>query len=154
MLRYKLASTLMEANVDLWHDNSYLLDDSGQYKRLIEKLIFLTVTRSDITFTFGVLSRFMHQPKEIHWIAALKILAYIKSSPEKSLLYKKHEHVRIFGYSDSEYAGDKGDRKSTTGYCTFVGGNLVTWRSKKQDVSRSSTEAEYRAMARTTCEMI
>jgi len=52
----------------------------------------------------------MHQPREVHWTAALRILAYIKSSPEKGLLYKKHEHVRIFDYSDSEYASDKGDR--------------------------------------------
>ena len=64
-------------------------------------------------------------------------------------------HVRIFGYSDSGYAGDRGDRKSTAGYCTFVGGNFVTWRSKKQDiVSRSSAEAEYRVMAHTACEMM
>jgi len=68
----------------------------------------------------------MHQPREVYWTAALRILVYIKSSPEKGLLYKKHRHVRIFGYSDSGYAGNKGDRKSTTGYCTFVGGNLMT----------------------------
>ena len=72
----------------------------------------------------------MHQPREAHWIAALRILTYIKNSPGKDLLYKKHKHVRIFGYSDSGYAGDKGDSKSTD-YCTFVGENLVTWRSKK-----------------------
>ena len=77
----------------------------------------------------------MHQLREVHWTAALRIPAYIKSSPGKGWLYKKHGHVRIFGYSDSGYASDKGDRKSTTGYCTFVGGNLVTWRSKKQVVS-------------------
>jgi len=70
-------------------------------------------------------------------------------------VYNKHEHVRIFGDSDSGYANDQVDKKSTTGYCTFVGGNLVTWRSKKQDVvSRSSAEAEYRVMAHTTCEMV
>jgi len=109
---YKLASTLMEANVNLWCDNSHLLDDPRQYRRLIGKLIYLKVTRPDITFVVGVLSRFMHQPREAHWIAALKILTYIKNSPGKDLLYKKHKHVRIFGYSDSGYAGDKGDRKS------------------------------------------
>jgi len=69
------------------------------------------------------------------------------------LLYKKHGHVYILGHSDSGYAGDKGDRKSTTGYCTFVGENLVTW-SKRQDVSRSNAETEYRAMVHTTCEMM
>jgi len=71
------------------------------------------------------------------------------------LLYKKYGHVHTFGYSDSRYAGDKRDKKSITGYCTFIGENLVTWRRKKQDiVSRSSAEADYRAMAHTTCEMI
>jgi len=96
----------------------------------------------------------MHQLREVHWTAALRILAYIKSSPEKSLLYKKYAKVRIFGYSDSGYASDKGDRKSITSYCTFVGGNLVTWRSKKQDAFRSNADAEYRAIAYTTCEMM
>ena len=143
MLGCKPASTPMEVNVDLQCDNCHLLDDPVQCRRLIEKLIYLTVTRSDITFAVGVVSRLMHQPREVHWTAALKILAF----PGKGLLYKKHGHVRIFGYSDSGYAGDKGDRKSTTGYCTFVGGNLVSLSSKKQDVSRSSAEAEYKAMA-------
>jgi len=62
-------------------------------------------------------------------------------------------HVRISGYSDSDYTGDRGDRKSTT-RCSFVGGNLVSWRSKKQDVSRSSAEAEYRVTTYTACEMV
>ena len=124
-------------------------------KKLIEKLIYFIITRPDITFVVGVLSRFMHQSREAHWTVTLKILVYVKSSPEKGLLYKKYGHVRISGYSDSSYAGDKGDRKSTTGYCTFVGENFVTWRSKKQDViSRFSAETEYRVMAHTACEMI
>jgi len=128
--------------------------DPGQYKRLIGKLIYLTVTRPDITFAVRIMSRFMHQPREVHW-TALRIFSYIKSSPGKDLLYKKHGHVHILGYSDSGYAGDKGDRKSITSYCTIVGGNLVTWRRKKQDVvSRSSAEAEYRAMTHTTYEMM
>ena len=68
----------------------------------------------------------MHQPKKTHWLAAMRVLAYIKSCSGKGLVYRKHEHVYIFGYSDSRYAGDRGDRKSTTGYYTFVGGNLKT----------------------------
>ena len=63
--------------------------------------------------------------------------------------------MNLVGFSNANYVGDKGDRKSTSGYCTFVGGNLVTWKSKKQTVvSKSSAEAEYRAMAHTTCELI
>ena len=69
-------------------------------------------------------------------------------------MYRKHERIHIFGCSDSGHAGDRGNRKSTTGYCTFVGGNLVTWRKKKQDISRSSAGAEYIDMAHTACEMV
>ena len=99
--------------------------------RFIGKLIYLIVTRPDITFAVGILSRFMHQLREAHWSAALKVLAYIKSCPGKCLVYRKHEHVIISGYSDSGYTGDIGDKKSTTRYCTFVGENTMTWRSKK-----------------------
>ena len=73
----------------------------------------------------------MHKPREAHWLAVPRILAYIKSCLRESWVYKKYGHVHIFGYSDSEYAGDRGDRKSTTKYYIFVGENLVTWRSKK-----------------------
>jgi len=98
---------------------------------LIKKLIYLTVTRLDITFVVELLSRFMHQAREVHWTVALKIQAYVKSSPGKDLLYRKNGHVYIFGYSDFGYVGAKGDRKSTRGYYTFIGRNLVTWRCKK-----------------------
>jgi len=73
----------------------------------------------------------MHQPRETHWLVAMRVLTYIKSCGEKGLVYRKHEHVHISRYSDLEYACDRGDRKSTTDYCTFIRGNLVTWRSKK-----------------------
>ena len=68
----------------------------------------------------------MHQPRETHWLAAMRVLTYIKSCPGKGLLYRKHRHVHISEYSDSKYVGDRGDRKSTTGYYIFVGENLVT----------------------------
>jgi len=126
LLGCKPASTPMETNLDLWFDDSHTLDDPGRYKRLIEKLIYLTVIRPDITFLIGVLSKFMHQPIEAHWSAALRILAYLKSCSGKGLVYKKHGYIQISEYSDSSYIGDRGDRKPTTGYCTFVGGNIVT----------------------------
>ena len=89
----KHASTPIEVNVSLWFDNSNTLDDPEQYKRLIGKLIYLTVTRLDITFDIDVLSRFMHQHREAHWSAALRI----QSCPGKGLMYRKHEHVHISG---------------------------------------------------------
>jgi len=65
----------MEANVDLWFDDSHIFNDPRRYRRLIEKLIYLTVTTPDITFVVEVLSRFMHQLRETHWLAAIKVLA-------------------------------------------------------------------------------
>ena len=97
----------------------------------------------------------MHSLQEIHWHAALRVLAYLKHAPGRELLYQHHGHLRIEGYSDSSYAGDRGDQKSTSGFCILVGGNLVTWRSQKQRVvSLSSAEAEYRGMTHTSSEML
>ena len=96
----------------------------------------------------------MHEPHMVHWEGALRVLAYIKRVLGKGLIYQRHDHLRIEAYSDAGYAGDKGDRKSTIGYCTYVGCNLVTWRSQKQKVvSCLSAEAEYQAMATITREM-
>ena len=97
----------------------------------------------------------MDVPRITHWEGALRVLAYIKRAPGKGLIYRHHDHLRIKAYFDIRYVRDKGDRKSTAGYCTYVGGNLVTWHSRKQKfVSCSSVEAEYRAMAATACEMV
>ncbi|KAK4394436.1 Retrovirus-related Pol polyprotein from transposon RE2 [Sesamum angolense] len=97
----------------------------------------------------------MDKPRSVHWEVAQRNLKYIKASPSKRLLFKRHGHMKIEAYSDADYAPSKDDRKSTSGYCTYVRGNLVTWRSKKQTtVARSSAEAEYRAMAHTTSEIL
>ncbi|CAL2271851.1 unnamed protein product [Prunus armeniaca] len=80
---------------------------------------------------------------------------YLKSAPGKGLIFSKHGHLNIDGYSDADWAGNVTDRKSTSGYFTFVGGNLVTWRSKKQNVvALSSAEAEFRGMTKGICELI
>ena len=105
----KPASTPKKANVDLWCDDTHLLNDPGQYKKLIGKLIYLRITKPNIIFTVGVLSRLMRQPREVHWTFALRIFAYVKSSPGKDLLYKKYWHVCIFDYFDSGYTVDKED---------------------------------------------
>ena len=93
---------------------------------MIEKLIYITVTKPDIIFTVGILSRFMHQPRETYWLAEIRVLTYIKSCLEKGLVYRKYGHVHISRYSDLGYVGDRENMKSTTGYYTFIGGNLVT----------------------------
>ena len=123
------------------------------YQRLVGRLIYLAHTRPDIAFAVSVVSQHMHSPKVAHLQAVYKILNYLKGSPGKGLFFRKNASREVKIFTDADWAGAKEDRKSTTGYCTFVWGNLVTWRSKKQSVvSRSSAEAELRAVAQGICE--
>jgi hypothetical protein len=92
---------------------------------LVEKLIYLTVTRPDISFSINQISKFMHAPRTPHLEAINRILRYLKGTPGKEVWMKNNNSNEICGYSDVDWAGSY-DRKSTTGYCTFVGGNLVT----------------------------
>ena len=86
-----------------------------------------------------------------HMNAVIRILKYLKNAPGRGLFYRSSGHLRIEGYTNTDWAGSPSDRKSTTGYCTFIVGNLVTWRSKKQSVVIcSSVETNYHAMAHTT----
>ncbi|KAK2989502.1 hypothetical protein RJ640_019601 [Escallonia rubra] len=92
---------------------------------------------------------------EDHMNAVLRILRYLKSAPGRGLMLRKNNHLNIDGYTDADRAGSATDRRSTSGYFTFVGGNLVTWRSKKQkEVALSSAEAEFRGMAKGLCELL
>jgi len=100
-------------------------------------------------------SQFLSSPCDSHWNAIVQILKYIKKAPGKGLVFTDRGHTNIFGYSDADWAGDASDRRSTSSCCIFVGGNLISWKSKKQTVvAQSSTEAEYRAMAHATSELV
>uniref|UniRef100_A0A2N9GHQ2 Integrase catalytic domain-containing protein n=1 Tax=Fagus sylvatica TaxID=28930 RepID=A0A2N9GHQ2_FAGSY len=150
----KPVATPMEPNLKLMPDEGDFIDDPDTYRRLVGKLIYLTITRPDISYAVSIVSQFMTNPRVPHMNAVIRILKYLKNAPGRGLFYRSSGHLRIEGYTDADWAGSPSDRKSTTGYCTFIGGNLVTWRSKKQSVvARSSAEAEYRAMAHTTCEL-
>ena len=109
LLGCKPATSPLEAQPKFWDTNSPMMADANRYRRLLGKLIYLTVTRPDITYVVSVLSQFMHEPRDVHWEGALRVLAYIKRAPNKGLIYLCHDHLRIEAYSDVGYAGDKGD---------------------------------------------
>jgi Reverse transcriptase (RNA-dependent DNA polymerase) len=116
------SSTPIDSKKKLNSEEGEPLDNDDQYHRLVGKLIYLTVTRPDISFAVSQVSQFMHAPKTIHMEAVNKILRYLKKTPGKVILMKNN---KICGYSDADWA-ESFDRKSTTGYCTIVGGNIVT----------------------------
>ncbi|KAA0025138.1 Retrovirus-related Pol polyprotein from transposon TNT 1-94 [Cucumis melo var. makuwa] len=155
MLGCCLADTPIEFNCKLGNSDDQVPVDKEQYQRLVGKLIYLSHTHPDISFAVSAVSQFMQAPYEEHMEAVKRILRYLKTTPGKGLMFRKTDKKTIEAYTDSDWAGSIVDRKSTSGYCTFVWGNLVTWRSKKQNVvSRSSAEAEYKAMSLGICEEI
>ena len=155
MLGCKLANTPIKMNHKLCEDMDQEPTNKEQYQHLVGRLIYLAHTRPNIAYAVSVVSQFMHSPSVFHKNAVDRILRYLKSALGKWLTFSKNRDLEVVGYTDTDWAGSVTDRRSTSGYFTFVGGNLVTWRSKKQNVvSRSSAEAEYRGMAHGVCELL
>ncbi|XP_061369054.1 uncharacterized mitochondrial protein AtMg00810-like [Gastrolobium bilobum] len=131
------------------------LSSPQQLQRLVEKLIYLTITRPNISYIVSYISQFLHAPTNGHMNLVDRLLRYLKESPGKGIWMKKNHNTNIVAYADAHWAGNPIDRRSISGFCTFVGGNIVIWKSKKQSVvARSSAEAEYRAMASATSKIV
>ncbi|KAM2798564.1 hypothetical protein COP1_003511 [Malus domestica] len=155
MLACKPVETPIVQNHHLAIYQDQVPTNKERYQRLVGRLIYLSLTRSDIAYAVSVVSQFMHAPSEDHMAAVMRILSYLKGAPGRRLIFRKHGHMEVKGYTDADWAGNITDRRSTSGYFTFVAGNLVTWRSKKQNVvARSTAEAEYRGMAHGICELL
>ncbi|XP_039129073.1 secreted RxLR effector protein 161-like [Dioscorea cayenensis subsp. rotundata] len=148
MLECKPLSTPMEANIKLCAGEGKDLEDPQMYRQLVGILIYLTLTRPDLVYAFGVASRYMQNPKKAHLEAAWPILRYLKGTTDYDILYRKGEGCQVTGYCDADYAGDCDSRRSTTGYIFSLGSGVVSWCSKRQTtVSLSTTEVKYRAAA-------
>ncbi|KAJ9541528.1 hypothetical protein OSB04_028034 [Centaurea solstitialis] len=118
--------------------------DVTLYRGMIGSLLYLTASRPDIMYSTCLCARYQAEPKESHLTAVKRIFRYLKGTPSMGLWYSKDSGFDLTAYSDSDFAGCKIDRKSTTGGCHLLGGKLVSWTSKKQNsVSTSTAEAEY-----------
>ncbi|XP_043699987.1 uncharacterized mitochondrial protein AtMg00810-like [Telopea speciosissima] len=142
-------------SVPMDYSSKFTTNDTLLQDQVSLVVIYLTITRPDIAFAVSYVSQFMQAPTEGHMELVEHILQYLKSSPGRGILMQKNGHTKIEGYTDADCASNPTDRRSTTGLCTFVGGNIVTWKSKKQNVvARSSVEAKYRAMASAASEIV
>uniref|UniRef100_A0A2N9EL95 Reverse transcriptase Ty1/copia-type domain-containing protein n=1 Tax=Fagus sylvatica TaxID=28930 RepID=A0A2N9EL95_FAGSY len=151
----KIVDTPIEYNNRLNIHDGEPLPDATLYRQLVGSLVYLTVTRPDISYAVHIVSQFMAAPRSLHYAAVLRILRYLKGTLFHGLHFSSQSSLTLQAYSDADWAGDPTDRRSTTGYCFLLGDSLISWRSKKQSVvARSSTEAEYRALADTTAELL
>lgn len=144
----------MEQNHKLAVSSSALLPDSERYRRLVGRLIYLTITRPELSYPLHILAQFLKEPRQDHWDAALRVLRYLKQSPGQGI-FLRPDCLSLEAYCDSDWASCPLTRRSITGYFITLGGCPISWKTKKQTtVSRSTAEAEYRAMAATVSELI
>jgi histone deacetylase 1/2 len=157
MLSCKPVSTPLSTSEKL---SAYLGDPLGptditRYRSIVGALQYLTLTRPDISFSVNKVCQYLHAPTTAHWSAVKRILRYLKNTSSIGLILRRSPSMLVSGFSDADWAGCLDDRRSTGGFAIFLGPNLVSWCAKKQaTVSRSSTEAEYKAVANATAEIM
>jgi len=118
--------------------------DQKLYRGMIGFLLYLTASRPDILFSVCLCARFQSDPREPHLTTVKRIFRYLKGTTNLGLLYKKSSDYKLVGFCDADYASNRIERKSTSGNCQFLGGNMISWASKRQATIASSTaEAEY-----------
>lgn len=149
LLDCKPSSIPMDPHVKLRSDGDEpLLEEPEAYRRLIGRLMYLTITRPDITFAINKLCQFTSAPRQSHLKAAHKVLHYLKGIIGLGLFYSTTNDLVLKAFTDADWGSCKDTRRSTSGFCMFLGDSMISWKSKKQDtVSCSSAESEYRAMS-------
>ncbi|KAJ4796665.1 Retroelement pol polyprotein-like [Rhynchospora pubera] len=155
LLGAKPAATPLEQNHRLTESTSEKLKDPERYRRLVGRLIYLTITRPELCYSVHTLAQFMHDPLEAHYEATLTVMRYLKGNPGQGIVLCADDGLQLNGYCDSDWASCPTTRRSLTGYFVMLGGSPISWKTKKQPtVSHYSAEAEYRSMANTTCELV
>lgn len=129
--------------------------DATVYKQIVGSLQYLAITRPDISFAINRLSQFMHAPTQLHFQALKRVLRYLKGTISHGLHLNRQSFHTLTAFSDSDWGGSLEQGRSTTTYILYLGSNVISWKSTRQkSVSRSSTEAEYRALANAAAEVI
>jgi hypothetical protein len=153
MANCKAASTPADTKPKASAEEGTLLADRTFYRSMAGALQYLTLTRPDIAFAVQQVCLHMHAPRDAHLAMLKRILRYVKGTPRMGLLLRATATLTLTAYTDADWAGCPDTRRSTSGFCVFLGDFLVSWSSKRQTtVSRSSAEAEYRGVANAVAE--
>jgi histone deacetylase 1/2 len=131
------------------------LEAASNYRSVVSALQYLTLTRPDLAYAVNKVCQYLHAPSTAHWSAVKRILRYVQGTISLGLCFNKSSCMVVSAFTDADWAGCTHDRTSTGGFAMFLGPNLVSWSARKQStVSRSSTEAEYKALANATVEVM
>lgn len=154
LLGCKPVATPIELNHKLALAKGTPLADPAPYRRLVGRLIYLTFTRPELSYSVHILSQFMKLPLQEHWDAALRVVRYLKGCPSQGILLSSVSDLQVTAYCDSDWSACPLTRRSLSSYIVLLGTSPVSWKTKKQNtVSASSAEAEYRCMAYTLREL-
>ncbi|MED6204122.1 hypothetical protein PIB30_116775 [Stylosanthes scabra] len=147
--------TPMLSSTKLTSQGNDYYEDPTSYRSLVGGLQYATLTHPEIAFSVNRVSQFMHQPQQQHWKALKRILRYLSGKARHGILFTKSTDFHLLAFSDADWANDLDDRRSTSGYCIYLGNNPIFWSTRKQNtMSRSSTEAKYRCLADTHAELL
>lgn len=135
LLGAKLAPFPIEQNHQLARASGDLLSNPEAYRRLVGRLIYLTVTYPDLAYSVHVLSQFLQAPRREHWEAALHVVRYLKGSPGQGILLQADSCLSLTGWCDSDWAACPLTRRSLTGWLVFLGHSPISWKTKKQHSS-------------------
>ncbi|KAH9746928.1 retrovirus-related pol polyprotein from transposon RE1 [Citrus sinensis] len=136
MLDSKGCNTLMSVADKLYKDKGKLFENPSLYRSVIGSLQYVTLTRPDIAFTVNKLSQFLAAPIVLHWQACKRVLRYLQCTATYGIQFYNSKSFSLTAFSDADWGSDPDDRRSVGGYCIFLGSNLVSWSSKKQNELR------------------
>jgi hypothetical protein len=138
----KPISIPLEQNVKLSVDERDIVEDTTMYRCIVGSLIYMTITRLDLSYAVGVVNQFMQTPRKPHLDAVRRILRYIKHTLQCGIFYEAKSQLQVHGYTDADWASNVSDRRSTNGFMFSFGSGAISWSSKKQPtVALSNTEA-------------
>ncbi|KAJ4846009.1 hypothetical protein Tsubulata_019554, partial [Turnera subulata] len=155
MVDAKPISTALCTKTVIAKGDTPLFEDCSKYRSIVGGLQYLTMTRPDIAFAVNKLCQFMHAPAQSHWAAVKRLLRYVKQTLHYGIFLNATAKPVLQAFADADWAGSVDDRRSTSGLVVYLGSNLLCWRAQKQKiVSRSSTDAEYKALADASAELV